>query len=61
MIADWRHQGDFLAAAGLLCLTGAGIELAVRATRNTTKRLLIAGGLIGLLAIVWVELAVGIF
>lgn len=53
--------GDFLAAGGLLFLTGPGMVLASRVGRSKLER----AGLIALLALalllVWAELAVGIF
>lgn len=53
--------GDFIVAAGLLGLTGIGLELAARVPGSSFRRLAIAGAILGLLLIVWIELAVGIF
>lgn len=53
--------GDFLAAAGLLGLTGLGLEFAARASVSRGGRLLAAGAIVLLLMLVWAELAVGIF
>lgn len=53
--------GDFAAAAGLLGMTGLGLELAARAPLSRLGRLAAAAALVGLLLAVWVELAVGIF
>lgn len=57
---DWG-AGDFIAAAGLLGLTGIGLELAARVAGSKAKRLAIASAILSLLTIVWIELAVGIF
>ena len=53
--------GDFAIMAGLLCMVGLGIELALRATISGTARLLAIAGMVGLFLIVWAELAVGLF
>lgn len=53
--------GDFIVAAGLLGLTGIGIEYAARMPGSALKRLAVAGAVVALLLVVWAELAVGIF
>lgn len=53
--------GDFIVAAGLLGLTGIGIEYAARMPGSGLKRLAVAGAVVALLLVVWAELAVGIF
>jgi hypothetical protein len=52
--------GDFLAAALLLGLTGFGLEVAARLPRRRWRR---RGAMlvVAALALVWAELAVGIF
>lgn len=57
---NWGAE-DFAAAALLLGLAGLGLELAARARISRTGRLAIAAGVLGLLLVVWTELAVGIF
>lgn len=56
---NWS-AGDFIVAAGLLGLTGIGLELAARVPGSRFRRMAIAGAILGLLMIVWIELAVGI-
>ncbi|WP_374590120.1 hypothetical protein [Novosphingobium sp.] len=53
--------GDFVAAAGLLGLTGLGLELAARAQMGRTARLAASGLVVLALLVVWAELAVGLF
>lgn len=53
--------GDFGAAAGLLGLTGLAIEGAVRIARTPLRRALLITAALGLVLVVWAELAVGIF
>ena len=57
---NWGAE-DFAAAALLLGLTGLGLELAARARISRAGRLAIVAGVLGLLLVVWTELAVGIF
>lgn len=52
---------DFIVAAILLFGTGGLIELVIRKVKTIKYRLLIAGILLLILALVWIELAVGIF
>jgi hypothetical protein len=58
--ANWG-PGDFLAAALLLTGLGLGVELAVRLLRTDLQRWLATGGLALTAALIWAELAVGIF
>ena len=53
--------GDFVAAAALLGLTGTGLELAARLPGSAVRRLAVAGGIVVLALLVWIERAVGIF
>ena len=53
--------GDFLVAALLLAGTGLGLELAMRLFREPIQRWLAAGGVAFVGALIWAELAVGIF
>lgn len=57
---NWR-PGDFVVAAGLIGVTGIGLELVARAQLGTARRLAIAGAVLAVPLIVWAELAVGIF
>lgn len=52
--------GDFVAAAGLLGLAGIGLEFAARVQGSALKRISMAAAIVGLLLVVWAELAVGI-
>jgi len=53
--------GDFVVAAGLLGLTGLGLELAARASLSRMGKVLAAGAIVLALLVVWAELAVGLF
>lgn len=53
--------GDFVAAAGLLSLTGLGLELAARAQMSRRAKLAASGLVVLALLVVWAELAVGLF
>jgi VIT1/CCC1 family predicted Fe2+/Mn2+ transporter len=53
--------GDFLAAGCLLFVTGAGMALVSRYVKHKVHRVALIGLLALGLAIVWAELAVGIF
>ncbi len=53
--------GDFVAAGGLIFTTGVGIVLAARYTKRTGPRVALIGILGLAFAVVWAELAVGIF
>jgi hypothetical protein len=52
---------DFILAAGLLFGTGAGIVLVLRYVKRTAHRVALIGLLAFALALVWAELAVGLF
>lgn len=53
--------GDFVAAACLLFGTGAGMAVVARHVKRTRHRAMLMGALVLLFAVVWAELAVGIF
>lgn len=53
--------GDFLAAGGLIFGTGVGMVLAARYTKRAGHRVALIGVLALAFAVVWAELAVGIF
>jgi len=52
---------DFLAAGCLLIATGIGIALVARYVKRPAYRVMLMGALVLALALVWAELAVGIF
>jgi len=52
---------DFLVAGGLLLGTGLTCELIMRKTRTTRLRIALVAGVLVVLALIWAELAVGIF
>lgn len=52
---------DFLIASVLLFGTGLAIETVLRKVKTTRYRIIVVGGLLFLLFLVWAELAVGIF
>ncbi|MGH7196656.1 MAG: hypothetical protein ACREGJ_02715 [Candidatus Saccharimonadales bacterium] len=52
---------DFIAAGTLLFGTGIAYELLARKTQNIKYRIAIGLTLLALLALIWIELAVGIF
>ena len=53
--------GDFAAAAILLWTAGSAYSLAARRARTPRRRGLVAVGILAVLALVWAELAVGLF
>ncbi|HEX6914874.1 MAG TPA: hypothetical protein VF145_06515 [Chitinophagaceae bacterium] len=53
--------GDFFVAGLLLFGTGAAIELVLRKVKKLSHRLLICGAILLVLALIWIELAVGLF
>lgn len=57
---DWG-PGDFVAAAVLLHVAGAGWILAGRIARTPGQRIAIASAVGLVVAVVWAELAVGVF
>ncbi len=57
---DWSFF-DFIVMGGLLLGTGLLIELVLQKVQSLQYRLLLIGGLLLLLFLVWAELAVGIF
>lgn len=57
---DWDLR-DFIIMGILLYGTGIGIEFMMRKVKNTEKRLIYAGAILGALFLIWAELAVGIF
>jgi len=52
---------DFIAAAILLFSSALAVEFALRKTKKTTYRIMACTIIVMVLAIVWAELAVGIF
>lgn len=52
---------DFITMGVMLALACGAFELAVRATRSSTKRGIAGVAILGVFLMVWVELAVGIF
>lgn len=52
---------DFIVAAGLLGGTVLGIELIMRKVKTTFGRLVLLAFTVSIVALVWIELAVGIF
>lgn len=57
---DW-DLADFLVAGALLALAGFAIDFTLRRTESSKGRLLIIGGIVLVLLLIWIELAVGIF
>ncbi|KQX01868.1 hypothetical protein ASC94_04565 [Massilia sp. Root418] len=57
---DWSG-GDFAVAGLLLAGTGMAYVLAARMVRSAPRRLAVGLALALLLAVVWAELAVGVF
>lgn len=53
--------GDFLAAALLLGCAGLGLEATIRFARNTRVRIAIGLAIAAAFALIWAELAVGLF
>jgi len=52
---------DFLAAGILLMGTGLACELILRKVKKTSYRIAICGVILFALALIWIELAVGLF
>lgn len=52
---------DFVVAGVLLLAAGIAIEAALRLVTNFKHRVAVCIGILAVLAVVWVELAVGIF
>jgi hypothetical protein len=52
---------DFVTAGVLLLGTGLACELVMRKVKKMPQRLIIIGGILFILFLVWAELAVGIF
>lgn len=52
---------DFIIAGALLLTTGFAIELILRTVKKTSHRIILCGFALLLLAVIWAELAVGIF
>jgi uncharacterized membrane protein len=57
---DW-NLFDFIVAGILLYGTGIIIELVMRNVKDNKKRLIFCGAILGMLFLVWAELAVGVF
>jgi hypothetical protein len=52
---------DFLIASVLLFGTAIAVETVLRKVKGTRQRLILVGGILFLLFLVWAELAVGLF
>ncbi|HMJ08680.1 MAG TPA: hypothetical protein VK468_06725 [Pyrinomonadaceae bacterium] len=52
---------DFIAAGVLLFGTGLLCELVLRTVTNTTYRIVVCAAILLALALIWIELAVGLF
>lgn len=57
---NWGAE-DFIAAAVLIGGAGLGIELAARLVKSRAAMFALIAGVIGLMLLVWAELAVGLF
>ncbi len=57
---NWGGE-DFAAAGGLIFFAGMAFLLAVRVARNPRQRLVIGLAVLAGFALIWAELAVGIF
>lgn len=57
---NWT-MSDFVIAGFLLLGTGLACELVLRKVRSLKQRLILCGVILLALALVWVELAVGLF
>jgi hypothetical protein len=57
---DWQANDFIIAAIGLFG-TGAMIEMIFRKIKTTKKRILYTSIVLGMLFLVWAELAVGVF
>lgn len=58
--ANWA-PGDFVAAGGLLFSAGMAYVLATRRARTTGQKLAVGTLVFTTLAVIWAELAVGLF
>ena len=52
---------DFIVAAGLLLAAGLAIDAALRKATKLEHRVAACVGIIAILAVVWIELALGLF
>jgi len=52
---------DFATAGILLFLAGAGCEIAVRKATKLSAKVIWIGIILGIAALIWIELAVGLF
>ena len=52
---------DFITAGVLLMGTGLACELVLRKVKKTSYRIVICGAILFALALIWIELAVGLF
>ena len=52
---------DFVIAGVLLLGTGFICELVIRKVKKTNHRIILCGGILAALLLIWIELAVGIF
>lgn len=57
---NW-DETDFIVAGFLLLGTGMLCEIVLRSFRKTRHRLVICGGILFALFLIWAELAVGVF
>jgi hypothetical protein len=57
---NWGAE-DFMAAALLLGGAGLALEATMRLVRGTAPRIVLGLTILGVLALIWAELAVGIF
>jgi len=57
---SWKPT-DFIVGGGLLLGTGLMVELVLRKVRNIKYRIAICAAILVMFALVWLELAVGIF
>lgn len=57
---DWDST-DFIIMGALLLGTGLLCELVLRIVKSTKYRIILCGGILFMLFLVWAELAVGIF
>lgn len=57
---NWGVE-DFVAAGILLLGTGLACEAVMRAVKTKKKRIILCGVILIALALIWVELAVGLF
>nr|WP_309760802.1 hypothetical protein [Flavobacterium sp.] len=52
---------DFVVAGVVLLGTGFICELVIRKVKKTNHRIILCGGILAALLLIWIELAVGIF